>query len=120
MESGLPLLHRLSKLVSLASKEYLRIAGSAFLVDGVMHCIGPDRSLSMVQEGPCMLPAAPALYWCTTDVKVGWPPSPPPYTAACLSGSRLLLLQTSPCQGHGDKMLQFGILHQARSNLTCK
>lgn len=62
---------RLSKLVSLTSKEYLRIAGSAFLVDGVIHCLVRDKSLSAVYEGPCVLPATPALYWCTTDVKVG-------------------------------------------------
>lgn len=61
---------RLSKLVSVRSVDYLRVAGSAFLVTGTVHYTGLDRSLSKVYEGACMLPATPALYWCTTDVKV--------------------------------------------------
>ncbi|CAL8460804.1 g335 [Coccomyxa elongata] len=63
-------LFRLSKLVSVRSVDYLRVAGSAFLVTGTVHYTGLDRSLSKVYEGACMLPATPALYWCTTDVKV--------------------------------------------------
>lgn len=61
---------RLSKLSSVRSVDYLRVAGSAFLVTGTVHYTGHDRALSKVYEGPCMLPATPALYWCTTDVKV--------------------------------------------------
>ena len=61
---------RLSKLVSVRSVDYLRVAGSAFLVTGTVHYTGLDMSLSKVYEGACMLPATPALYWCTTDVKV--------------------------------------------------
>lgn len=61
---------RLSKLLSVRSVDYLRVAGSAFLVTGTVHYTGHDPALSKVYEGPCMLPAAPALYWCTTDVKV--------------------------------------------------
>ncbi|KAK9908624.1 hypothetical protein WJX75_000582 [Coccomyxa subellipsoidea] len=63
-------LFRLSKLSSVRSVDYLRVAGSAFLVTGTVHYTGHDRALSKVYEGPCMLPATPALYWCTTDVKV--------------------------------------------------
>jgi hypothetical protein len=67
---GHPCIGRLSKLVSLTSTEYLRIAGSAFLVDGIIHSTGQEKMQSRVYEGPCMLPATPTLYWCTTDVKV--------------------------------------------------
>lgn len=63
---------RLSRLVSLRAGEHLRVAGSAFLVTGRLHCLGfHERGSggSAVFQGPRILPPAPSLYRCTTDAK---------------------------------------------------
>ena len=48
------------------------MAGSTFLVHGRAYCLGhvktPDGSAFF--QGPRILPPTPALYLCTTDVKV--------------------------------------------------
>lgn len=58
--------------MSLREREHLRVAGSAFLVDGQVFCLGahkgPDGTSAF--RGPCILPSLPALYLCQSAVKV--------------------------------------------------